>query len=344
MKSFFRIAVTFVLLICIFYGRPVSAAESTGSKLADFALSLAAAKKTRKKINEDFRAAKRAAGEPVSDTEEVIPAGSWCAYFARYCMTENGLPFPTAEQIHEAVPDIPDPSPVWVPHLVKYYKAIGLYQYKNSYTPKPGDLVFYDFLENNKVDDHVGIVIGVNSDGTLRTVEGNRKSVGSQNVHEFKKQSTSQVLGYASVHKVETMKETLLDHYWSSGVQAPMIAEFFADGTMKEYSVSPGGGQYSENYSVNKDSLVELWTEGTYKLTSDSLTVIRNIRGTKYETVYRFHDKDDPDPKEPGYDVAAAFKGVYHGKTYFYEKGYTSQSGKPETIRSPEYFGCLQKK
>ena len=52
-----------------------------------------------------------------------------------------------------------------------YYFHIA-YHPRGSYSPKPGDLVFYDWVGTDRQWDHVGILIS-NENGVLRVVEGN---------------------------------------------------------------------------------------------------------------------------------------------------------------------------
>ena len=55
--------------------------------------------------------------------------------------------------------------------LMNYYKNLGKFSTTIS-SARPGDLVFYDW-DNNGVVNHVGIVISVNNNGTITTIEGN---------------------------------------------------------------------------------------------------------------------------------------------------------------------------
>lgn len=58
--------------------------------------------------------------------------------------------------------------------LMKWYKSVG----KIVTTPKPGDIVFYQF-DNDDYADHVGIVESVDKD-TITAIEGNTSESGSQ--------------------------------------------------------------------------------------------------------------------------------------------------------------------
>lgn len=72
--------------------------------------------------------------------------------------------------------------------MVEKARKLGLWVEDDSYTPKPGDVIYYDWQDNGKGDnvgepDHVGIVIKV--DGNKMTVrEGNKNgSVGNREIN-----------------------------------------------------------------------------------------------------------------------------------------------------------------
>lgn len=62
--------------------------------------------------------------------------------------------------------------------MIQGFKALGCWQESDSYTPMPGDILFYDWDdsgrgENRNNPDHVGIVENV-SNGTITVIEGNK--------------------------------------------------------------------------------------------------------------------------------------------------------------------------
>lgn len=87
------------------------------------------------------------------------PYGAWCAMFASFCLHYAGV----------ERSEVPYASgcAYWVDALCE----AGLYQSAGSYTPKTGDLVFFD-PDGDGVSEHVGIVTGVRGE-TIETVEGN---------------------------------------------------------------------------------------------------------------------------------------------------------------------------
>jgi uncharacterized protein YijF (DUF1287 family) len=59
----------------------------------------------------------------------------------------------------------------------------------------PGDVVGYNFDTTSKADDHVGIIVSINTDGTMTTIEGNLSNGVNQRTL---RRSDSTVSGYVS--------------------------------------------------------------------------------------------------------------------------------------------------
>lgn len=60
----------------------------------------------------------------------------------------------------------------WVKVGVDFYKDKGRFKYNKEYTPKPGDIVFFNWNSANDLIDHVGFVEKF-EDGYVYTIEGN---------------------------------------------------------------------------------------------------------------------------------------------------------------------------
>lgn len=95
----------------------------------------------------------------------------WCAIFVSWCGTEAGL-------VKKGLM----PKFAWVPTGVYWFQSRGQW-HPNDYTPKPGDIVFFDWYDYDLDEDgeeigqdgqadHVGIVEKVEG-GRVYTVEGN---------------------------------------------------------------------------------------------------------------------------------------------------------------------------
>lgn len=79
---------------------------------------------------------------------------SWCSDFLSYIQTKSGRKLNIA----------------YVPALELHLKVAG--QWKGKQNPLPGDIVVFD-QDADGTPDHTGIFVGMNPDGTFRTIEGN---------------------------------------------------------------------------------------------------------------------------------------------------------------------------
>ena len=91
----------------------------------------------------------------------------WCAVFVSWVANQNGL---LNTKVHKFV---------WVKIGVDYYKEKSLLKFPNKYSPKKGDLIFFDW-NNNGVIDHVGIVEKTDKK-YVYTIEGNVNHLNVQN-------------------------------------------------------------------------------------------------------------------------------------------------------------------
>ena len=85
--------------------------------------------------------------------------GAWCAMYTSWCANQAGIKESTL------------PYYALVADGVDKFKKMNLYKKASEYTPKPGDLVFFDWNVNNYAD-HTGIVM-MAEDGMLYSIEGN---------------------------------------------------------------------------------------------------------------------------------------------------------------------------
>lgn len=83
----------------------------------------------------------------------------WCCVFVSWLANETGT-------INKQLPKF-----AAVSQGIAFFKAKNAFKYAKNYTPKPGDIVFFDFPSDYLVD-HVGIVEKVEN-GTVYTIEGN---------------------------------------------------------------------------------------------------------------------------------------------------------------------------
>jgi len=102
----------------------------------------------------------------------------WCAIFVSWVANKSGIStsvIPKFEGCNAGM---------------NWFKNKGLWK-NNSYSPSPGDIVFFDWDHNGRPD-HVGIVESV-SNGKVHTIEGNASDQVARRVR-----SKSDILGYGT--------------------------------------------------------------------------------------------------------------------------------------------------
>ena len=117
--------------------------------------------KKHKKIIDIYNAYKPLARDVKGEYEQ-----AWCTTFV------------TAAAIKSDMVDIM-PRERICRYMIDQYKELGLWVENDAYTPKPGDLILYDWEDNGKGDckgapNHIGIVVSVNvKEGKITDIEGN---------------------------------------------------------------------------------------------------------------------------------------------------------------------------
>ena len=114
------------------------------------------------------------------------PYSEWCAMFASFCLHYAGV----------AQADVPYAAGCvyWTERL----EDAGLYKSAGGYTPKTGDLVFFD-TDGDGASDHVGIVTELRGE-TMETVEGN---VGGEVVEKRHELADEDVFGFGALPQDE---------------------------------------------------------------------------------------------------------------------------------------------
>jgi cell wall-associated NlpC family hydrolase len=97
-------------------------------------------------------------GEPFWRFLEFTSRVEWCACFVSWCYNQAGYSEPRFAGC-ELVG-------------VVYYRNNGRWENSGFTDLAPGDAIFFDWNEDGH-SDHVGLVIGVDVDGVIYTVEGN---------------------------------------------------------------------------------------------------------------------------------------------------------------------------
>lgn len=87
------------------------------------------------------------------------PAEPWCADFVVWIMRKAGITLPSESAYTPAM-----------------FAGFGTDRHYGTAGIAPGDVVFFDFPDSKRGIQHVGLVTGVNVDGSLITIEGNTSS------------------------------------------------------------------------------------------------------------------------------------------------------------------------
>lgn len=96
---------------------------------------------------------------------------SWCADFVSWLRNEAGVPFEHPETGYWRIPGVST--------MRDYYRAYNAYFAVGEYTPKLGDMAFYEGeTPDGQNSEHVAMVLGVTDDTTLLTIGGNETKKG----------------------------------------------------------------------------------------------------------------------------------------------------------------------
>jgi len=112
----------------------------------------------------------------------------WCGSFVMWC----------AAQIK---PALKIPNCVYTPAGVVGFQGIGKWSNAETAKPKPGDIVFFDFVEGGAPVEHVGIVVKDNLDGTVTTIEGNTSPENAKGSQANGGQVAVRIRAYKKVNK-----------------------------------------------------------------------------------------------------------------------------------------------
>ena len=128
----------------------------------------------------------------------------WCACFVNWCL--NQAHFDKAS------------SEIGCQNWINELKSMSMWKastaYGGSYTPKPADLIFFDWDKNNQWSDHIGLVL-YTTDSHVYTIEGNTKT---DNVAVRSYALTDpQVMGYGTPPYNEGGEATI-DHSYAAGM------------------------------------------------------------------------------------------------------------------------------
>lgn len=194
--------------------------NGTGAKLAEYAL-------------EQYPYSEGTNGYTKYGAYYKDPYGGWCCYFVSYCGEHTGCEG-----------KIPIASNVVA--YTNWFKARSLYHKRGTYTPKKGDVVFWDWDVNGQ-SEHVGIVTSVSGD-YFYSIDGN---TGDNNIKKRKVTlSYYKVMAYGEF-KEENSSISMLYNYSNNNY----IAARFTNDDLKNSTFIRENGTNVSTSSYNKLSL-----------------------------------------------------------------------------------------
>lgn len=108
----------------------------------------------------------------------------WCGSFIMWCAHEAGVKVPNTVSTMAGA---------------AAFKKMGTWTDAAKADPKPGDIVYFDFVDGGAPIEHVGLVLSNNGDGTVTTIEGNTSG--------DKKKKASERNGGECVKKIRAYKK-----------------------------------------------------------------------------------------------------------------------------------------
>ncbi|MGG3510111.1 CHAP domain-containing protein [Paenibacillus sp. FSL W8-0187] len=92
----------------------------------------------------------------------------WCAAFVYHCCTEAGVKLPVR------YPEPVSRNFAWVEAWLEWGQIYSFYHHKSdqSFLPDQGDLIIFDNILGNGLNDHIGVVVKIEQ-GKIITAEGN---------------------------------------------------------------------------------------------------------------------------------------------------------------------------
>ena len=106
---------------------------------------------------------------------------AWCVMFVSWCADQHGY-------IDSGI----IPKYAVVRNMANWYKSRGLWRNRSGYTPKPGDLIIFDWSGDPSDLDHIGIVEKYHN-GKVYTIEGNYGNKAVRNVYPV---DSKVIIGY----------------------------------------------------------------------------------------------------------------------------------------------------
>lgn len=150
-------------------------------------------------------------------------AFDWCACFVNWCLSQAHVDYASGE------------LGCW--RWVEELKAMGMFQnaasYGGTYTPRPADMIFFNWDGNNTHSGHIGLVLYTTA-SRVYTVEGN---AGNQVKVRSYALSDPCIIGYGTPPYEEGSRPTA-DHSYKGGMPA---GEYILNASGERMKTTPGG-------------------------------------------------------------------------------------------------------
>ena len=175
----------------------------------------------------------------VYNSQKKLPRGYKVKYTDEWCAT-----FVSAVAVKLGYTDI-IPTECGCEKMIELFKGLGSWVENENRTPKPGDIIFYDWQDNGVGDnrgssDHVGIVEKV-SGGQITVIEGNKGEAVSR---RYLKVNGRYIRGYG-VPKYDTEVKTTTKKSVTT-IAREVLAGKWGNGTERKTRLEKAGYNYAE--------------------------------------------------------------------------------------------------
>ena len=246
------------------------------------------------------------------------PTSAWCAFFVAWCANKAGISTSVIPRIGNCA------------SMVRWYSQRGRYFSSRNFTPKTGDLIFYNW-KGGSTAKHIGIVTGVSSK-YVYVIEGNTGSSNGYRVEaKTRKLTASFIIGYAR------------PDYNDSATYVGSYS--FASYAVSKYGSNSSKGNSSSGSYTNTSQLA-VFTGTAENISSDSSTLIGRISnsssykvtssgfcfGTSKNSLKKY--KTNSSTSKKNIYLSKTVTGLDVAKTYYY-CAYAVIKGK--TYKGPVY-------
>lgn len=186
------------------------------------------------------------------------PTTAWCAFFVAWCSNQAGISTSIIPRIGNCAA------------MVNWYSQRGRYHSSKNFTPRTGDLIFYNWSGGSTAK-HIGIVTGVSS-SSVYVIEGNTgSSYGYRVEAKTRKRTAAYIIGYARPDYNDA---------------ATYIGSYsFAQYAASQYAAAASGGNFSTAGSYSQGSKLSVTTGAATNITAVSATLAGRVDNSSKYTI-----------------------------------------------------------